>query len=166
MTDEAQATVDGQWYFEEAGQRRGPFEEQTLIAHIKAGKLSYGSLVWKKGYSDWVRLEHSELRTHVEEVAPPPLTGAHINNTIVWVLTFAPVLCYLLEHVVAGLFETNQAKAMHAASNCKYWFITYGLNVGLSYFDEHRPKPLGTIPPRSKAGRGLCPSTCSSGRNA
>jgi hypothetical protein len=33
--------------------------------------------------------------------------------------------------------------AMHAASSSKYWYVTYGLNVGLSYFDEHRLKAAG-----------------------
>ncbi len=157
MEAEAHVTVETEWFREEAGERKGPFTEQEMVEQIKGGKLTYGGLVWKKGYPEWRKLELSDLRVHLEEVSPPPLSGAHVNNTVVWVLAFAPVLGYLLEHFVAGMFEANQAMAMRAASSSKYWFVTYGLNVGLSYFDEHRLKLAGHDTSKFKGWAWLVP---------
>lgn len=157
MEAEAQMTTGVEWYREEAGQRKGPFSEREMSEFIKGGTLTYGGLVWKKGYPEWQKLEASEHRVHLEEVSPPPLSGAHVNNTVVWVLAFAPIIGYLLEHFVAVIFEANQALAMHAASNSKYWFVTYGLNVGLSYYDEHRLKLAGHDTTKFKGWAWLVP---------
>lgn len=143
MEIEANPSAGAQWYREESGERKGPFSEPEMVELIQSGKLTYGGLVWKKGCPDWQRLEVSELNVHLAEMSPPPLSGTHVNNTVVWVLAFAPILGYLLEHVVAGMFEANQYLAMQAASNSKYWFVTYALNVGLTAYDEYRLKKAG-----------------------
>lgn len=157
MEAEAHVAVDEEWFYEESGQRKGPHSVQEMVERITGGTLTYGALVWRKGFPDWQKIEASDLRVHLAEVSPPPLSGAHVNNTIVWVLAFAPIIGYLLEHMVAGVFEANQALAMHAASTSKYWYVTYGLNVGLSYFDEHRLKVAGHDTAKFKGWAWLVP---------
>jgi hypothetical protein len=125
MTDEAQAVAED-WFYEEDGQRKGAIAESELIGLIKSGKISYGASVWKKGFPDWLKIENTDLRGHLEEVAPPPLKGEHINNTVVWVLAFAPIIGFVFEKAVVGIP-----------------FITLILNIALSYLDEKRLRKAG-----------------------
>jgi hypothetical protein len=132
------------WFYEEGGQRKGAVSEGEIIKLIESGKLSHGSSIWRKGFPDWMKIENTELRVHLDEVTPPPLTGEHINNTVVWVLAFAPIIGFMLEHFVAGAIHDNQYLAEAAAANGEYWYVTLILNVGLSFWDEKRLKKAGT----------------------
>lgn len=148
MTEEAKAVTEN-WFYEEEGQRKGGITEADLVALIKSGKVAYGTSVWKKGFPDWIKIENTELSVHLEEIGPPPLKGEHINNTVVWVLAFAPIIGYFLEYVVAGViyegqFDANgEPSANEAVSSGKYWYITLILNIALSYFDARRLKKAG-----------------------
>ena len=143
MTDEAQVAQEAAWFHEENGQRKGPVSNVEMINLIKSAKLSYGSAVWKKGFPDWLKVENTELRIHLADVAPPPLSGEHVNNSIVWVLAFAPVIGLFLEYLVAMAVYDNQFAAQVAVKSGKCWFIAVGLNIGLSFFDERRLKKAG-----------------------
>jgi len=143
MTDEAQATQVTAWFHEEDGQRKGPISNTEMISLIKLAKVSYGSAVWRKGFPDWLKVENTELAVHLAEVSPPPLSGELVNNTIVWVLAFAPVIGYFLEYLVAMAVYDNRFMAHGTVKNGNYWFIAVGLNIGLSFFDERRLKKAG-----------------------
>jgi hypothetical protein len=140
---EANTGSDNCWYHEQDGQRVGPISEDAIVALINAGRLSYGTSVWKRGFADWQRIEDTPLRTHLEQTAPPPLTGDHVNNSLVWILAFAPLLGLFLEYFVSGIMHGNTDAADVAVSEGKYWFVTLALNIGLSYFDERRLQQAG-----------------------
>ena len=141
---EAQATTENNWFYEENGQRKGPVSEVEMIQFIKSSVISYGTSVWKQGFPDWLKVENTDLHTHLNNSAPPPLSGEHINNTLVWVLAFAPLIGYFLEWVVAGaVHRGNEFAAQVAMENSKYWFVTLCLNVALAFFDEKRLKIAG-----------------------
>lgn len=141
---EAQATTEGMWFYEENGQKKGPVSESEMIHFIKSSAISHGTSVWKKGFPDWLRIENTDLRIHLDDSAPPPLSGEHINNTLIWVLAFAPIIGYLLEWFVAGAMHgNNQFGVEIAMENNKYWFVTLGLNIALAFFDEKRLKKAG-----------------------
>ncbi len=139
---EAQTETERMWFYEEGGQRKGPVSENEMIQFIKTSVISHGSSIWKKGYPDWLKIENTDLRIHLDDSIPPPLSGEQINNTLVWVLAFAPLIGYLLEWFVAGAMHGNLGAAI-AMRNSKYWFITLGLNIALAYFDEKRLKKAG-----------------------
>ena len=140
---EAQTTTEGMWFYEENGQRKGPVSESEMIQFIKTSVISHGSSVWKNGFPDWLKIENTDLRIHLDNSAPPPLSGEHINNTLIWVLAFAPIIGLMLEYFVAGLQYGNTQVAEIAVSNNKYWFVTLALNIGLAFFDEKRLKKAG-----------------------
>lgn len=133
-----EATSSEQWFYEEKGQRQAA-NGQQIIDLIRSGKLTYGSLIWRKGLENWIQLERTEFLQHLQATSPPPLTGASVNNTLVWLLAFAPLLGYLLEAFVAGAMGGSQS----ARSEGQYWYLTVILNVALSLFDEKRLKKAG-----------------------
>ena len=143
MTNEAAAPPGSAWFNEEDGQRKGPISDSEMIDLIKSSRVSYGSAVWEKDFPDWLKVENTELRVHLADVAPPPLSGEHVKNTVVWVLAFAPLIGLFLEYMIATVVYGNQYVAQAAVQNNKLWLVTVALNIGLSYFDERRLKRAG-----------------------
>lgn len=145
------------WFYEVEGQRKGPITEEGIVALIKKGVVTYGTLVWKAGFPEWLKVEASELRSHLERVSPPPITGKHIGNGVVWTLAFAPLIGYVLESVFAYAVNSSDGAAEAAMNNSKYWFITLALNIGLSYFDEGKLNRAGYDTAKFKALAWLVP---------
>ncbi|MDI1270530.1 MAG: DUF4339 domain-containing protein [Polaromonas sp.] len=137
------AASEAIWFHEEDGSRKGPLTEAEMVVLIGSGKVTGSTAVWKKGFPDWLKLERTELKAYLDDKAPPPLRGEHINNTVIWVLAFAPLIGLMLEYFVAGIIYRNGRLAELAVENNKYWFITVALNIGLCYYDEHRLKLAG-----------------------
>ena len=141
---EAQAVAENKWFYEENGQKKGPVSENEMIQFINSLIISHGTSVWKQGFPDWLKVENSDLRVHLDNSGPPPLSGEHINNTLVWVLAFAPLIGYVLEWVIAGVVHGgNEFLAQIAMANSEYWYVTLGLNIALAFFDEKRLKNAG-----------------------
>jgi len=54
------------------GTAAGPFDMAALAAHVKSGKLTRKSLVWKTGMANWVAADTvPELQSLFAEVPPP-----------------------------------------------------------------------------------------------
>ncbi|PAU59200.1 hypothetical protein BZL41_17010 [Pseudomonas sp. PIC25] len=140
---EIPSTATTLWFYEEKGQRLGGIDEPAMIALIKSGKLGHGSTVWKQGFADWMKLEDTSLRIHLDQLSPPPLAGQHVNNTLVWVLAFAPILGLFLESFIAMLVYGNEHRAMNAVADGKLFYITVALNILLSFLDEKRLQKAG-----------------------
>ena len=134
----ASASDVASWYYEDDGHRKGPVTDEVVIGLIRTRKITYGSLVWKSGFPEWLKVEDTELRVHLEGVSPPPITGKHVNNTVVWFLAFAPLIGLFLESMFAYAINSSDSVAEAAVSDNRYWFITLALNIALSYFDENR----------------------------
>ena len=131
------------WYYEQQGERKGAVTEAEIISLIKAGTLNGQSAVWKKGFADWTLLEKTELALHLDDSVPPPLTGEHVNNNIVWVLAFAPLIGSLLEFALASMLYSNDYQAEQVANSGKLFFVTIILNIALCYWDEIRLEKAG-----------------------
>ena len=142
MQEMSSATAD-KWFYEEKGQRLGGIDEPAMIAMIQSGKLRHGSSVWKQGFADWIKLEDTPLRIHLDQLSPPPLTGQHVSNTLIWVLAFAPILGLFLESFIAMLVYGNESRAMNAVSDGKLFYITVALNILLCVLDEKRLQKAG-----------------------
>jgi len=143
MDTAADAPNETQWFVEAGGQRTGPFPESQMIGLIRNAQLSYGTAVWRKGFADWTLIEQTELATHLNALAPPPLSGNRISNTVVWFLAFAPLIGLFLETVIADAMYPFERKLNPNAHANDFWFVTVLLNVGLSFLDERRLRKAG-----------------------
>lgn len=152
---------EAHWYYAEGSQRVGPVSSQQMIDLIKAKKLTYGSMVWNNSLTEWVALEHSELKDHLTAVAPPPLTGKQVNNTWIWLLAFAPLIGYFLEWTIiltlAEIFNRPSRIAQEAMDERSLWFVTLILNLALSFWDERKLKFAGIDTARFKGWVWLIP---------
>jgi predicted amidophosphoribosyltransferase len=102
--------------------------------------------------SSFLNCQHCSHQIH--ESAPAcPKCGAptvkasaptiKVNNTIVWILAFAPLIGLIIESIVAGVLAQNEYDAAQAMAANKYWFISLILNIGLSAGEDARLKQDG-----------------------
>ncbi len=126
------------WYYETNGERKGPISEETLLQLLKNNTLTVESIVWKAGMANWLPISNTDLNDKVQWITPPPLSGKHVKNSIVWTLAFAPIIGYWLELFVAYSFYETEALAEAAFMDNDLFFITIILNVILSILDERK----------------------------
>jgi hypothetical protein len=138
-----EATSSEQWFYEEKGERKGEIGTPQIIELIRTGQLIYGSLVWKRGMPDWIQIEKTELRHHLEAFSPPPLTGRRVSNTLAWLLAFAPLIGFMLQCFAAGLTGDSESQWEQAMADSRYWYLTLILNIVFSLLDEKRLKQAG-----------------------
>lgn len=151
-------TEEKSWFYEKNGQRIGGVSEQEIIELIKNQAITYGATVWKTGFPDWMMIENTELRCHLEKSAPPPLTGHQVNNTLVWLLAFAPIIGLALEYFVSGVMHSDsEYLTQSAAENGDYWYITLILNIALCVWDARRLKTAGINTTTFRGWRWLVP---------
>ena len=60
------------WYFEENGERVGPFDDRGIKKEAAAGRLSDDTLVWNEQMVDWTPASHTELRNSLSYGADEP----------------------------------------------------------------------------------------------
>ena len=126
----AAPTATLEWHYSTDGHRFGPVTEDQINELIKLKKITEQSLVWNKSMPDWQLVLASKFANLVRDPnAPPPLTGAAVNNTIIWVLAFAPLIGGFLEEFFSGMTGTS-VKSL--------WFITLVVNISVSYADEKK----------------------------
>lgn len=142
--DQQPIPQDKPWFYEKNGQRIGGISENDVIELINNETISYGTSVWRSGFPEWIKAENTELRQHLEKIVPPPLLGEHVNNSVVWVLAFAPIIGLLLEFFVSGAVHGDNYLAEEAAMNGDFWYVTLTLNIALSLWDVKRLKKTGT----------------------
>jgi len=97
-----QSVSNLEWHYSTNGYRFGPVPEDQIIELIKQKKITEQSLVWNKSIPEWQFVLTSKFADLVRDpIAPPPLTGAAVSDTIIWVLAFAPLIGVFLEGVVS-----------------------------------------------------------------
>jgi hypothetical protein len=112
-----------EWYYSSAGNRVGPVSLFEIKDLIKSGDIKRDTTVWRQGMQDWQAAGISDLSKLFEKTnEPPPLLGDDVNNTIVWVLAFAPVF-----YAFASLG----------------WLFAIIINLCLCAWDEHNLKKAG-----------------------
>ncbi len=119
MGEEAQP----EWFYEDAGQRKGPVPLVQLVELIGKGTVTGDTVVWRQGLSGWVPLTDTELKAHLDPGNPPPLPVSRVNNTCVWLLAFSPFLPLLFGQ--------------------KYWYISALLTLALTLADYHYLESVG-----------------------
>lgn len=146
------------WYYEDNGERRGSLDEAQMIELIHAGRLDRHTPVWKIGSADWQLLDDSELRSHLDSLAPPPSSSRDIDNRLIWLLACAPLLGHLLEWVLAFALNTSQIQTERAMEAARYWYATLALNLLLGVLDERRLKQTGHDTARLRGWVWLAPA--------
>ena len=134
LTDNYVIEDDGKaWHYEEDGKKIGPISSSKMKQFAKNNHTIYRfTKVWRDGMSEWKKAEETELVQYFD--GPPPLTGDAVNNTIVWILAFAPIIGINIESFLVAIFNTR--------SN-KFWMITIALNIVLSLLDERKLNAAG-----------------------
>ncbi|MDQ0089158.1 hypothetical protein J2T12_002568 [Paenibacillus anaericanus] len=120
------------WYYVLRGERYGPVSRPELLNLYKSEKIFLSTKVWKAGMSGWVDVNHTDLIDKSNQ--PPPLQGDDINNTLVWVLAFIPIIGPLLEYIISGAIGETSGSL---------WFITTIINTILCIIDERKLKKAG-----------------------
>jgi GYF domain 2 len=95
-----ESTYSEDWYYVANGQKQGPINRETIKDWISSGQLSQDDLVWKTGMAEWSVVQQSDLRTFDEF---SPMSGAQVNNCIVWFWALAPLLLLPWEYWWVGL---------------------------------------------------------------
>lgn len=73
----------------------------------------------------------------------PTIPRMAINNPLVWILAFAPLIGGFIEGIIAfTLHGDNEYLATAAWFSWRYWFVTLGINIGLCYADMKQLKTL------------------------
>lgn len=62
-----------EWFYVEKGEKKGPVSEVEMIELIKTAIISYGTLVWTKDFSEWQKIDNTDLIKYVQEISPPPI---------------------------------------------------------------------------------------------
>lgn len=123
---------DVQWFYCINGKRIGPVTEYDIKQFLEAGTLNIETLLWRKGFDNWIRLGDTTLIQLI--TVPPPLTGIAVNNGIIWIVAFLPIIGTFIEYFIAGAIETEPGNL---------WFITLALNIGFCFLDERVLKNAG-----------------------
>lgn len=132
------------WHYEQNGQRLSGATVDDMYSLIMQRKIDGNTLVWSEGFTDWTKLQETELATHLAAIkTPPPLPASKINNTVVWILAAAPIIGLFLEGFIAGLIGKNEFEVEMAINEHHYWYVTLILNIGLGILDERRLKAAG-----------------------
>lgn len=58
------------WYFANAGDYEGPFQEDYLGRQLRSGAIHRGTLVWRDGMTDWLPLGQTDLAKLLETQIP------------------------------------------------------------------------------------------------
>ena len=133
-----------EWFYEKNGQRIGPIQETQMLGLLETGGLDTQTLVWHPSLTQWLPLSATPLANSIQHpLAPPPLPAAVINNTIVWILAFAPIIGIFCEGFIAGAVYHSEHRAMRAVSEGEFFYITLIINIVLSYWDEFTQKKAG-----------------------
>ncbi|MCD7046656.1 DUF4339 domain-containing protein [Pseudomonas sp. MAFF 311095] len=109
---------DTQWFYEDRGERVGPFAEQEIKNLIRANKIGRGTLVWYTGMSKWMTIETSDLKQEFL-ATPPPLAGDRISDLWVWLIALTPII-----------FIGGQSRYLGAVATT-VWLV----NVGCCWWD-------------------------------
>jgi hypothetical protein len=136
------------WYYVERGVRKGPVSTSAIKDMIARKVLEPDDQIWRKGMKEWQSIRNSELSDLVE-AEPPPVSGEHINNTLVWVLAFLPLVFGIIDAALASGPEVQVARALALGIGQDFtpphvpWLIPLLFNVALGLWDERWLKNAG-----------------------
>jgi hypothetical protein len=136
ITPPALPTVTEQWFYEIRGTKNGPVDTEQIKELLANNTIRKSTLVWKRGFEDWKRLQDSELAELIEDHTPPPLTGSKVNNVFVWILAFAPLWVEFIKLSFGLKYYLNE-------NNIPPFAIYAVVNTALVLLDSYLLKKAG-----------------------
>lgn len=83
------------WYIFSGNERSGPYSKKQMYEMANNGLVSRGTMVWKAGMIEWVKIELSELNGVLIRTMPPiPMTA--ISDKWLWALATVPFIDLLI----------------------------------------------------------------------
>jgi GYF domain 2 len=87
----AEPRIEKIWYYADGGKRTGPVAASDIEELLARRQIDKNVEVWRKGMKDWVPIHETELVNKIDDVTPP-LPSHAVNNIIVWLLAFSPLI--------------------------------------------------------------------------
>lgn len=121
-----------EWYYAINQTAIGPISRSELIWLYNNKRIFNKTKVWKIGMADWTNLDHTDLIENV--VTPPPIPAAEIDNSLIWIVSFSPLLTLFLRILLLSTYG--------------YLFSFLSICIGLAsiticIIDEERIKKSG-----------------------
>ena len=140
---EQQIHDETKWFYEKDGKRHGEVSASEIRLLVKTNQIGRKNLLWRNGMEDWIPVDQTDFRTSLSLDLPPPLTGAAVSNTVVWVIAFAPFISGVIEFMIGINSYDDEDLAMLAVQEMEYFYIPLLLNIALCLFDERRLRDAG-----------------------
>jgi DNA-directed RNA polymerase subunit RPC12/RpoP len=139
-------TFDKFWHYTLNGERHGPVTEDNIRKLLTEGRLNNEAFVWTEGFQEWLPISKTKFYIPAGKLprlsdcsnrpihslpgnpTPPPLTGAAVNNKVIWIATFTPIWGGFLVYLIAKATDSNPKNL---------WFCWPILNGILCLVDEH-----------------------------
>jgi hypothetical protein len=122
-----------EWYYTANGEKRDPETRKTIENEVNSGNLPFDALVWKSGMTDWQPVSQTDLWRASNE--PPPLSGENVNNTVVWLWAFVPLI---------PIYSILEAIGVPATSHSMLpWHIGFAMNMVFWMLDGHKLQRAG-----------------------
>ena len=137
-----------QWYYIDRGGKNGPFTTSKMENLIRSKDIEFDTKVWKRGSTDWISLKDSELVNLLGD-SPPPINGDSIDNTIVWILAFTPIILALIRYFLllqiigGGVHPSVGLKILPYILNGIPWEVILLTNWVLLALDERNVRQAG-----------------------
>ena len=96
----------------------------------------------------WLSVRDSELYKFVES-EPPPVSGEHIDNSLVWIVAIIPIVVALIDASLASQPGAAIGRAIAPRMGIEYaekevpWFIPFIMNSIFCLWDERRLHKAG-----------------------
>ena len=108
-----------EWFYTSDGQRKGPIPEAQIIEMIKISQISSGTLVWTKDFSEWQKIENTELGIHLQNMPPPRLDGEKFCSACGKLIGIRAEICPLCGVRVLTTVASKKVDAVNN-TNCKF----------------------------------------------
>lgn len=115
------------WFYMQNGERNGPVSEEALALLIGIGTLNAKTQVWHPSLSGWQDLSATTFAQQLLRPTPRSTPSSPVDNTLVWILAFCPLLAIALTPINSNLS----------------WVVSLGINLALSYWDDSRLAKTG-----------------------
>jgi hypothetical protein len=116
----AEALIE--WYYAEAGERKGPVSEDQLRQMVAEGRLKATDMIWKNGIPNWIPLDEVIFLAPSNPNSPPPIPattkegGAFMKFLLLQDRTVLAYRIALALAIVAGLLPWWNASASASES--------------------------------------------------
>lgn len=79
------------WYYLSGNERKGPITEQQITDLVKSGVVDRNTMVWREGFSEWLKTEDTALKYIVQSILPATPMSA-LSDKWLWALATVPTL--------------------------------------------------------------------------